>query len=285
MNVFLRVDRCRWFDANSAEIARITHGSQNSGDQGFCHETAPLMEPWRLLMNVKSTAAFAVILGSTVAGGVANAQGKDQAQSSGGEGRVAPVTNAVELSVGTGYTQGFGKFDASLPSLPDDAQAGGGVQLGVGYRITPQLTLGAYGSFGAFGRGDSVDSSTNIYTATAGFEATWHVLPSSSLVDPWVSLGSGWRGYWMTANSGTTSIQGMEIARLQIGADFRLDKAVAVGPVFGADVNTFFTQSTPEVNTFTNLPDPHASTFLFAGIQGRFDIPTGSQSAARIAAR
>jgi hypothetical protein len=235
-------------------------------------------------MNIKWTAASAVMVGTLVVGGVANAQEKDEAQS-GGHGELAPVKNALELTVGTGYMQGFGKVDASQPSLTDVAQAGGGVQVGVGYRVIPQLTLGGYGSWGAFGRGEAVDSSTNIYTATAGFEADWHILPGHSVLDPWVSLGSGWRGYWLSSSQGTTSLQGVEIAKLQVGLDYRIDKAVALGPVFGVDVNTFFTQSTPELSTFTNISNPHANTFLFAGLQGRFDIPTGSASGTKVASR
>src|SRR5207237_4036085 len=128
------------------------------------------------------------------------------------------------------------------PSFTDLAQAGGRLQVGVGYRLMPQLTLGVYGSGAMFGRGDSVDSSSKLYTASAGVQADWHFLPSGSELDPWVSLGTGWRGYWVNADQGTTSLHGLELAKLQVGVDYRIAPAVAIAPVIGADLSTFLTQ-------------------------------------------
>jgi hypothetical protein len=237
-------------------------------------------------MNSKWVAAAAVAVGSMLIAGAANAAEKDQAQDTSAEnGRLDPISNAVELRVATGYAQGVGNVGANMPSLTDTGTAGGEVELGVGYRLIPQLTLGVYGSGAAYGRGSQVDSSTSLYSATAGAEADWHFLPGRSEWDPWVSLGAGWRGYWLNDSQGTTSLQGWQIARLRVGVDFRIDKAVAIAPVIGADLTTFFTQSTPVSNGSTNIQSPNVNTFLFAGIQGRFDIPTGSDSPSRVASR
>jgi hypothetical protein len=46
--------------------------------------------------------------------------------------------------------------------------------------------------------------------------------------------------------------------------------------VIGADLSTFFTQSTPEANGFHNLASPQVNTFLFAGLMGRFDLAAES---------
>jgi hypothetical protein len=115
-------------------------------------------------------------------------------------------------------------------------------------------------------------------------QADWHFLPGGSQLDPWISLGSGWRGYWIAQNAGTTSIQGMELAKLQVGLDYRIDRAISISPVVGADLSTFFTQSTPEESGFHNLASPHVNTFVFAGVMGRFDL--GAQSdRGRVASR
>jgi len=197
---------------------------------------------------------------------------------------LAPATHAVELTIGTGYEQGFGKFTSNQPSLTDIGSAGGAVQVGVGYRIIPQLTLGVYGSGASFSRADQIDSSTTLYSAAAGVQTDWHFLPSDHQLDPWVSLGSGWRGYWINQNTGNTSVQGMEIAKLQLGLDYRIDQAIAISPVVGADLSTFFTQSTPESNGFSNLSNTQVSTFVFAGLLGRFDVPT-QQNHSQVASR
>jgi hypothetical protein len=235
-------------------------------------------------MNTKMTAVAALALGGVLVATTAGAQEKDQAQYSETSSRLDAADRSVELTIGMGYEQGLGNIASRQPTLTDLGQAGGAVEASVGYRIIPRLTLGVYGSGGMFGRGDSVDSSTNLYTATAGVKADWHFLPARNDFDPWLSLGSGWRGYWLNDGQGTTSAQGWEIAKLELGFDYRIDRAVAVGPVIGADVSTFFTQSTPASDGFRNITNPQASTFLFAGVQGRFDIPTVS-GGSRVAAR
>ena len=185
-----------------------------------------------------------------------------------------PVKNAVELTVGTGYEQGFGKFSSKMPSLTDVGAGGGAVQVGVGYRIIPQLSLGLYASGAAFGQGDQVASSANLYSAAAGVQVDWHILPGGHALDPWISLGSGWRGYWIHENGATTSLQGMELAKLQLGVDYRLTRDVSISPVLGVDLSTFLTEGTPGANGFYNVASPEVNTFFFAGLMGRFDIPT-----------
>ena len=244
-------------------------------------------------MNSKWTIAAAISMGSLVITSVAQAQGapaKDDSTPSGAAADdFAPATRALELTVATGYQQGFGSIASGQPTLGDLGQAGGALQIGVGYRVVPQLTLGVYGSGATFGRGDQVDSSANLYSASAGAQADWHFLPAGHQVDPWVSLGTGWRGYWIHSDqgaaAGTTAMHGWEIGKLQVGVDFRVDQAVAVSPVVGADLTTFFTESTPQASAWSNIASPQVNTFVFAGVQGRFDIPTGAGSSSRVASR
>jgi hypothetical protein len=226
-------------------------------------------------MNTKSIAAVAVTLASVAVSGTALAEERDQAASA-SAASLAPAVHAVEVTVGTGYAQAFGDIAANRPSLTDIGQPGGAVQLGVGYRLIPQLTLGVYGAGSMFSRGDQVDNSTNLYSATAGVEASWHFLPSGSQYDPWVSLGTGWRGYWVNNDQGTTSMQGLEMAKLQLGVDYRFTRGIAISPVVGGDLSMLLSESTPGSNKFANITDPKVNTFVFAGFQGRFDIPVGS---------
>jgi hypothetical protein len=238
-------------------------------------------------MNTHLTIGTAVAMSAfafTLAGNAsAQVRERDEVKAESG-GDLAPATHAVEVTIGTGYEQGFGKFSTTQPSLTDIGSAGGAVQLGVGYRIIPQLTLGVYGSGASFSRADQADSSTNLYSAAAGVQTDWHFLPSGQRLDPWVSLGSGWRGYWINQSAGNTSVQGMEIAKLQLGLDYRIDQAIAISPVVGADLSTFFTEATPTSNGYSNLNNTQVNTFVFAGLLGRFDIPT-RRGEAQVASR
>jgi hypothetical protein len=204
----------------------------------------------------------------------AQAPDNDQVTKETSKKELSPTIHAVELTIGTGYEQAFGEVSADQPSLTNMGQAGGAVQIGIGYRLIPQLTLGVYASGAMFGRGDQVDSSATLFSSAAGIQTDWHFLPGGHEFDPWVSLGSGWRGYWINENAGNVSVQGMELAKLQVGIDYRIDRAVSVSPVVGADLSAFLTESAPGSDGFHNISNPHVNTFLFAGMMGRFDIPT-----------
>ena len=222
----------------------------------------------------------AIVAASSVVTGVASAQ-ESAPPSDASEQRarsLEPATHAVELTIGTGYAQGFGNIASGQPTLTDMGTAGGALQLGVGYRLIPQLTLGVYGSGAVFGRGDQVDTSAKLYTAAAGVQADWHFLPARSEFDPWVSLGGGWRGYWNSMDQGTSSLQGLELAKAQVGVDYRVTSAVSISPVIGADMSLFLTQQAAGQNAWTNISNPNVNTFVFGGLLGRFDVPTGSRS-------
>lgn len=185
---------------------------------------------------------------------------------------LAPVTHAFELGISTGYAQGGGKLGGGMRNLEDVAGPGGAIELDAGYRIIPHLAVGLYGTFQKNQHGDLLDSSTNVLGATAGVQATWHFRPAMS-VDPWVSLGTGWKGLWLDPNAGkTTSIQGLQLARLQVGADYRVSRDVAIAPVLGASIDMFVSQDSPMTTDYTEIKDKKVSFSGFAGLSGRFDV-------------
>jgi hypothetical protein len=192
--------------------------------------------------------------------------------SAGFDHAVAPVRNAFEVAVGTGYAQGGGKLGGSMGSLEDVAGPGAAVEVDLGYRILPQLTVGAYGTFSKYQHGDQLDSSTDVVGATAGVQAAWHFRPDRS-VDPWVSLGTGWKGLWLDPSSGkATSLQGLELARLQIGADYRVTEDIAIAPVIGGSLSMFVSQDSPMTTDYTEISDKKVNATAFAGLSGRFDL-------------
>ena len=236
-------------------------------------------------MNTKFVVTTSAAIWSLAFVGTASAQTtqKDEAteSSSSSHTPLAPVSQSVELTVGTGYSQGFGDVGSGRPSLSDVGTAGGAVQVGLGYRFAPQLSLGVYGAGSKFGRSDSMDSSATIYSTAVGAEAAWHFVPSSSEFDPWVSFGAGWRAYWISQDQGTTAQHGLQLARVQFGVDYRVAQSVAISPVIGADASILLTESTPQSGGFRNISQPNVNTFLFVGLQGRFDIPTGAKEGPR----
>ena len=185
---------------------------------------------------------------------------------------VPAVTHALEIGVSGGYAQGTGDIGDGMGSVGDLAGAGGAGELQLGYRLLPHLTLGLYGTFSGYADGDLIQQSTDVLGASAGIRADWHFLPAAEL-DPWVSLGTGWRGLWLSPDQGgNTSLQGFEIARLQVGVDYRITPEVSISPVLGASVSRYTQQDSPATDGYQDINDPQAQAYFFGGVMGRFDL-------------
>jgi hypothetical protein len=203
---------------------------------------------------------------------IAAAQPESPDTTTGFDHAVPSVKNAFEIGVATGYTQGGGKLGGNMGSLEDLSGPGGAVEVDLGYRILPQLSLGAYGTFSKYQKGDSVANDTDVLGATAGLQAVVHARPDRS-VDPWVSLGTGWKGLWLNPSSGkVTSLQGLELARLQLGVDYRVSKDVAIAPVIGGSLSMFISQDSDMTTDLTEITDKKVNFTGFAGLSGRFDL-------------
>jgi hypothetical protein len=178
-------------------------------------------------------------------------------------------TNAIELKVGTGYTQGFGRI-APDRGVPDVAGPGIGVGVDADYRAAPRWSLGLEGEYQEF------QSARNLAArgAAANVGFTYHTAPSLR-GDPFVRLGAGYRLLWDVSPPGepTTLRHGFELAKATVGYDIRLSSGIALAPQIGADVNLFLWQDRNGVNRA--LSSPQVGTFVFAGLQGRFDIGGG----------
>jgi hypothetical protein len=185
---------------------------------------------------------------------------------------VAAASNTLELGVASGYTQGGGKLGGTMGNLEDIAGAGGAVEVSAAYRIIPNLSLGVYGQFSSNQHGDLLNSDTNIFGAAAGIQAVVHARPASS-VDPWLSVGGGWRGLWLDPTSGkTTSLQGFDLARVQIGVDYRVSKQVSIAPVVGGNLTMYVSEDSPMTTAYTEIADKKVNLTGFAGLAGRFDL-------------
>jgi hypothetical protein len=186
--------------------------------------------------------------------------------------RVAAPRNAFEIGVVTGYAQGGGKLGGAAGSLEDISGPGGSVEVDLGYRILPELGIGAYGTYARFANGDSVSSSTDVLGASAGVQATWHFRPEHS-IDPWLSLGTGWKGLWLNPASGkVTSLQGLDLARLQLGVDYRVSKDLAIAPVVGGTLSLFLAEDSAMTTDLSEIHDKKVNVTGFVGLAGRFDL-------------
>jgi len=178
---------------------------------------------------------------------------------------VPAPANAFELQLGTGYTQGFGNLRSGT-GLPSVVAPGGAVDLGIGYRIDPHWEVGLRGEYAQF----VAERSNAARAVTTGLALQYHLNPMRR-VDPWLEAGAGYRVLIEESDvAPNVYTHGVQLARVRVGLDFRVDKAVSLGPVIGGDATMFVFQNAPNIQT--NIANPTVSTFVFAGLQGRFDI-------------
>ena len=88
-----------------------------------------------------------------------------------------------------------------------------------------------------------------------------------------LSLGTGWRGLWLDPDQGKqTSLQGLELARVQLGVDYRVSEDIAIAPVVGGSLTMFVSQDAPMTDGYTEIQDKKVGFVGFAGLAGRFDL-------------
>jgi hypothetical protein len=201
-------------------------------------------------------------------------------------GSVEAPRKAFELGLSTGYTQGFGAINAAPGGLVGDIARGGlGVGLDLGYRIDPRLSFGVTGQYQELQGAAAQPPGFRARGAMVGVQAAFHALPYQR-VDPWVSLGTGYRMLWSVPPGPAPNLlsHGFELAKLGIGLDVRISRDVALGPMIGGGLDMFFWQSPQGGVGNVAIADKRVSSFVFGGIGGRFDLG-GTRERAPVEAR
>lgn len=184
---------------------------------------------------------------------------------------VAPTRRALELAIGAGYTQGVGGA-GTAGSVEDVTGPGGGIELQLGLRATPQWSIALYGTVARFRHGDGMADGSRAHSATAGVQAVWHSRAARSL-DPWISVGAGWRGLWLSPRGAeSSSVHGIELARIQLGIDYRFTPWFAIAPVIGASATAFVAEDAAMASSLSAVHDNRLNLYGFTGVLGRFDL-------------
>lgn len=184
----------------------------------------------------------------------------------------ADVPGPLDVAVGTGYARGIGAPGGKMHGLQHLAGNGGALRLEVGWRFDPRWTIGLYQEGALFAEGH--EGTDGMTSSAAGVQAQFHVRPLESL-DPWIGLGFGWRGIWIDHGMGTHAMQGLDLARLQVGVDYRVSPRFSLAPVLGVTATEFLKEKGPGATSYSNLSERKVSAFVFAGLSGRMDILGG----------
>jgi hypothetical protein len=216
---------------------------------------------------MKIRAFFYCILGlSTLASGALAAE-----EGTSGYAVLAPA-RALEINAGGGLSKGFGAVSDGGADLGDVASLGNLLQVAIGYRASPRWLVGGYAEGVVYRPGEGSFGDRRSFAFATGVQTQWHALPFARF-DPWLGAGAGFRAYWLVDDEdGTTALQGVDLARLQLGVDCHLSSSFLLSPTLGLAVSEFLSSRGPQASSFDAASDFHPAMFLSFGTFGRFDI-------------
>jgi hypothetical protein len=183
---------------------------------------------------------------------------------------VRAPANTFEVGVDTGYVQGFGPL-AGTRRIGDIEGPGANIGLSLGWRATPLVSVSWRGTVEQYAqRGEP--SGTSVRGLTTSIQTDFHLAPFMRL-DPWVGIGTGYRRIMISPPGMPGGVlQGLEFAKLQAGFDLRPREDISIGPMVGADLDLFISDRPIGTTATTSIPDKRFSTYVYAGVKGRFDV-------------
>lgn len=181
------------------------------------------------------------------------------------------VDNALEVALAASSSYGRGGLGDTMPALDDVAKPGLALDLSVGYRATPAFLVGGYLTLGGYGHPD--DDDHGAFTAALGIEADFHLMPAAKL-DPWISIGTGVKLLVLDDPDGRErALTGLELAKVQVGLDYRVSPRFAIGPVLGASASMYSDIHDDAMSEDPIAIDDKDINWTFSlGVLGRFDV-------------
>lgn len=211
--------------------------------------------------------------------------------------------SGLALGLRLGYSIPMGKEGAivqpgttntSSDNLSDDFKGRIPIWIDAGYRINPQLYVGAFFQYGFL----SVNTDKNT-ACTQGIDCSahdiqvganlhYHILPDSSF-DPWVGAGLGYE--WISLSAKGTVIvpgfgsltadesilvKGFQFLNLQAGGDFKATPDFGVGPFISLSIGQYssysMTDNTTSQSTSGDLQNKGMHEWLTFGVRGQFNL-------------
>jgi hypothetical protein len=191
-----------------------------------------------------------------------------------------------ELSIRSGYAVPFGDLlgsaDVRGGALPVREMASGNfpLQADVGYRFSPNVYAGLYGSY-------SVVLANNCASAAGCAAHGWRLGANAQIhpmgdapVDPWVGIGAGYEWLSLAENTADSTrpfdVDGIEFVNLQVGIDFEMSPAFKLGPVAAFSVGQYWRyteRATPGVvvnESSVAIDDKRLHEWIVVGLRATF---------------
>jgi hypothetical protein len=193
-----------------------------------------------------------------------------------------PFASNAQVSLGLRLGYGLPMGEAQKGAdLADGVKGQIPVQVDAMYRFTPNLSAGAYLSYGFGQVGDELDEACDapgVDCSTSGMrlgaQAAFTFAQPTAKLAPWLGAGLGWEWGKLSREAGgvdgSITYSGLE-ASLQGGADYRLSPKLAVGPFVNLGFGRYSDVSTD--GPFEgDIDEESVHEWLQFGFRGTFDL-------------
>jgi hypothetical protein len=179
----------------------------------------------------------------------------------------------TRIAVRTGFAVPAGESFASSGPIADTVAGYVPLRLDLGYRLADHFYFGVTGQLAAVvpnacPSGTSC-SGTNV---RLGGMLAYHLRPSGAF-DPWLGLGIAYEQLSTSRSVGDehvdVSARGLELFGLELGADYRANNALRLGPVVSSSVGRF---TRVDVNGASSDFDPSVHAWVMLGLRAAYDL-------------
>jgi long-subunit fatty acid transport protein len=198
---------------------------------------------------------------------------------------LVPTASQAQFSLGlrVGFAPAMGDA-AKDQKMSDGVKSQIPVQLDAAYKVTPEIAVGAYASYG-FGQQDidvcsqGIDCSARV--VRFGLQGSYTFNQVQAALVPWAGVGFGYEmgGLEMTGGGekATYDYSGFEFLNLQVGGDYKVNEQFSVGPYLQFSIaqysNAKFENSVDPAENFDgSITDKGVHEWFGFGLRGKFDL-------------
>lgn len=195
-----------------------------------------------------------------------------------------PTASRAQFLVGArlGYAPAMGDA-AKDQKMSDGVKSQVPIQLDAAYKLTKELALGAYFSYGFAQLGTDAcpsGASCSANDIRAGLQGFFTFADLKTPLVPWLGLGIGYeRGSFEAKQGGfkaTTTYSGWEYLNLQVGGDMKATETFSFGPyvMFSVGQYTSAKVESPVFNRSGSIPGGEQAMHQWFGfgVRGKFDL-------------
>jgi outer membrane protein W len=208
----------------------------------------------------------------------------------GNTARADATPTGIEVGLRSGYALPLGNSTGApsgqtAPNLSDSISGMVPIWLDAGYRLNPNMMIGAYFQYGiAFVNTGKVQAcNTGGVSCSAndlmfGAQFHYHFLPDQT-IDPWAGIGVGYEILNASESAGgqsaSTSLSGFQFVNVQVGGDYKIMPNLGVGPFVMFSLGEFSNCSISApggASPSCTINNTALHEWLTFGIRGAYDI-------------